>query len=101
MAVDRRAEISREHSRSYRVAEGPNKLGTVIMQERHRMAPVEQRELCLPMAEGELMTGDCVEPRSMTSSSLIARVLERENLIHALKQVKHFRDLGLPELAAR
>ena len=34
------------------------------------------------------MTGDCVEPRSTTGSLLMTRVLERENLIHALKQVK-------------
>lgn len=46
------------------------------------------------MAEGELMAGDCVEPRSTTSSSLMARVLERENLIRALKQVK--RNKGAP-----
>ena len=32
MAVDRRAEVSRGHSRPYRVAEGLNKSGTVIMQ---------------------------------------------------------------------
>lgn len=40
------------------------------------------------------MAGDCVEPRSTTSSSLMARVLERENLIRALKQVK--RNKGAP-----
>lgn len=33
MAVDRGAEVSRGHSRPYRVAEGLNKSGTVIMQE--------------------------------------------------------------------
>ncbi len=33
MAVDRGAEISRGHSRLFRATEGPNKLGTVIMQE--------------------------------------------------------------------
>ena len=33
MAVDRTAEVSRGHSRSTRMTEGPNKLGTVIMQE--------------------------------------------------------------------
>ena len=58
------------------------------------MAPVEQRELCLPTAEGEPVAGDCVEPRFQTSSSLMARVLERENLIRALKQVK--RNKGAP-----
>ena len=30
------------------------------------------------MAEGELMAGDCVEPRFRASSSLMARVLERD-----------------------
>lgn len=58
------------------------------------MAPVEQRELCLPMAEGEPEAGDCAEPRSRAISSLMARVLERNNLIHALKQVQ--RNKGAP-----
>lgn len=58
------------------------------------MAPVEQRELCLPAAEGELTAGDCVEPRSRANSSLMARVLERENLVRALQQVK--RNKGAP-----
>lgn len=58
------------------------------------MASVKQRKLCLPMAEGEGMTGDRVEPRSTTSSSLMVRVLERDNLIRALKQVK--RNKGAP-----
>ena len=58
------------------------------------MASVEQRKLCLPMAEGELMAGECVEPRSTTTSSLMACVLERENLIRALQQVK--RNKGAP-----
>ncbi len=58
------------------------------------MASVEQRELCLPMAEDEPMAGDCVEPRSETCSSLMVRVLDRENLIRALKQVK--RNKGAP-----
>ena len=61
---------------------------------RHRMASVEQRKLCLPMAEDELMSGDCVGPKSTTRSSLMARVLERENLIRALQQVK--RNKGAP-----
>ena len=58
------------------------------------MASVERRKLCLPTAEDELMAGDCVEPRSTTSSSLMTRVLERDNLIRALKQVK--RNKGAP-----
>ncbi len=58
------------------------------------MASVEQRELCLPMAEDEPMAGDCVEPRSETCSSLMVRVLDRENLVRALKQVK--RNKGAP-----
>ncbi len=40
------------------------------------------------------MAGDCVEPRSETCSSLMVRVLDRENLIRALKQVK--RNKGAP-----
>ena len=58
------------------------------------MASVEQRKLCLPMAEGELMVGECVESRSTTVSSIMACVLERENLIRALQQVK--RNKGAP-----
>ena len=58
------------------------------------MASVKRRKLCLPMAEDELMTGDGIEPRPTTSLSLMARVLERENLIRALKQVK--RNKGAP-----
>ena len=58
------------------------------------MAPVEQRELCLPKAEGEPVSGDCVDSRSTASSSLMARVLDRDNLVRALKQVK--RNKGAP-----
>jgi group II intron reverse transcriptase/maturase len=58
------------------------------------MASVEQLELCLPLAEDELDSGDRVEPKSETESSLMLRVLERENLIRALKQVK--RNQGAP-----
>ena len=52
------------------------------------MASVEQCELCLPVAEDEPSTGDRTEPRPAACSSLMARVLDRENLLRALKQVK-------------
>ena len=58
------------------------------------MASVEQLELCLPAAEDEPSAGDRIEPRSNACSSLMARVLERENLVRALKQVK--RNKGAP-----
>ena len=58
------------------------------------MASVEQRELCLPEAEDEPSTGDRIEPRPTACSSLMARVLERDNLVRALKQVK--RNKGAP-----
>lgn len=58
------------------------------------MASVKQHELCLPAAEDEPNAGDRIEPRSKGCSSLMARVLERENLIRALKQVK--RNKGAP-----
>jgi RNA-directed DNA polymerase len=58
------------------------------------MASVEQRELCLPEAEDEPSTGDRIEPRPTACSSLMARVLERGNLVRALKQVK--RNKGAP-----
>ena len=52
------------------------------------MASVEQLELCLPLAEDEPSTGDRIEPRPAACSSLMARVLDRDNLMRALKQVK-------------
>jgi len=58
------------------------------------MASVEQLELCLPLAEGEPEAGDRVEPRPKTGSSMMVRILERENLVRALKQVK--RNKGAP-----
>jgi RNA-directed DNA polymerase len=58
------------------------------------MASVEQRDLCLPEAEDEPSTGDRIEPRPTACSSLMARVLERDNLVRALKQVK--RNKGAP-----
>lgn len=58
------------------------------------MASVEQRALCLRLAEDEPSTGDRIEPRSTACSSLMARVLDRENLMRALKQVK--RNKGAP-----
>jgi group II intron reverse transcriptase/maturase len=58
------------------------------------MASVEQLELCLLPAEDELNAGDRIEPRPTACSSLMARVLDQENLMHALKQVK--RNKGAP-----
>jgi len=58
------------------------------------MASVEQLELCLPCAEDEPAAGDRTEPRSQTCSSLLSRVLERDNLMRALNQVK--RNKGAP-----
>lgn len=58
------------------------------------MASVEQLELCLLAAEDELNTGDRTEPRPTACSSLMARVLDQENLMRALKQVK--RNKGAP-----
>lgn len=58
------------------------------------MASVEQLELCLLSAEDELNTGDRIEPRPTACSSLMARVLDSDNLMRALKQVK--RNKGAP-----
>jgi group II intron reverse transcriptase/maturase len=58
------------------------------------MASVERQSPCLPVAEDEPMTGDRFEPRSTTGSALMVRVLDRDNLIRALKQVK--RNKGAP-----
>lgn len=45
-------------------------------------------------AEDEPVAGDCAEPRSTRQTSLMVHVLERDNLVRALKQVK--RNKGAP-----
>ncbi len=52
------------------------------------MAPVKQIKLSLENPEGELGMGDSTEPKSTFCSSLLNRVLERNNLVRALKQVR-------------
>ena len=46
------------------------------------------------VAEDEPVAGDCTEPRSTRQTSLMVHVLERDNLVRALKQVK--RNKGAP-----
>lgn len=46
------------------------------------------------VAEDEPVAGDCIEPRSTRQTSLMVQVLERDNLIRVLKQVK--RNKGAP-----
>ena len=58
------------------------------------MAPVKQLSLSLESPEGESEMGNPTEPKSTFCSSLIDRVLERNNLIRALKQVR--RNKGAP-----
>ena len=58
------------------------------------MAPVKQLSLSLENPEGESVTGNLVEPKSTFCSSLLNRVLERNNLLRALKQVR--RNKGAP-----
>jgi RNA-directed DNA polymerase len=58
------------------------------------MAPVKQLNLSLGNPEGELEMGDSTEPKSTFCSSLLNRVLERNNLVRALKQVR--RNKGAP-----
>lgn len=58
------------------------------------MAPVKQLNLPLGNPEGELEMGDSTEPKSTFCSSLLNRVLERNNLVRALKQVR--RNKGAP-----
>ncbi|MCP4764797.1 MAG: group II intron reverse transcriptase/maturase [Gammaproteobacteria bacterium] len=52
------------------------------------MAPVKQLNLSLDKSEGESGMGDPTEPKSTFCSSLLNRVLERNNLVRALKQVR-------------
>lgn len=58
------------------------------------MAPVKQLSLSLESPEGESEMGNPIESKSIFCSSLIDRVLERNNLIRALKQVR--RNKGAP-----
>ena len=58
------------------------------------MAPVKQLSLPLDQSEGELEMGNLIEPKSTFCSSLLNRVLERNNLVRALKQVR--RNKGAP-----
>ncbi|MCP5013352.1 MAG: group II intron reverse transcriptase/maturase [Aestuariibacter sp.] len=58
------------------------------------MAPVKQLNLSLDKSEGESGMGDPTEPKSTFCSSLLDRVLERNNLVRALKQVR--RNKGAP-----
>ncbi len=58
------------------------------------MAPVKQLSLSLEGAEGESEVGNPIEPKSTFCSSLLDRVLDRNNLIRALKQVR--RNKGAP-----
>ena len=59
-----------------------------------RIAPVKQLSLSLDQSEGELEMGYLIEPKSTFCSSLFNRVLERSNLVRALKQVR--RNKGAP-----
>lgn len=58
------------------------------------MAPVKQLSLSLESPEGESEMGNSIEPKSTFCSSLVDRVLERNNLLRALKQVR--RNKGAP-----
>ena len=58
------------------------------------MAPVKQLSLSLGNPEGESEMGNPIEPKSTFCSSLLNRVLERNNLVRALKQVR--RNKGAP-----
>jgi hypothetical protein len=59
-----------------------------------QIAPDKQITLPLESPEGELGMGDPTEPKSNFCSSLLNRVLERKNLVRALKQVR--RNKGAP-----
>jgi RNA-directed DNA polymerase len=58
------------------------------------MAPVKQLSLSLVLPEGESEIGNPAEPKSDLCSSLLDRVLERNNLVRAFKQVR--RNKGAP-----
>lgn len=58
------------------------------------MAPDKQLTLSLDNPEGESEMGNSTEPKSSFCSSLLNRVLERNNLLRALKQVR--RNKGAP-----
>ena len=52
------------------------------------MAPVKQLSLPLVYPEGESEMGKPTELKSGTCSSLMDRVLDRDNLVRAFKQVR-------------
>lgn len=58
------------------------------------MAPVKQLVLSLDISEGESEMGNPIEPKSSYCSSIISRILDRNNLVRALKQVR--RNKGAP-----
>lgn len=58
------------------------------------MAPDKQLTLSLTSAEGESGMGNPIEPKSTFCSSLLNRIVERNNLRRALKQVR--RNKGAP-----
>ncbi|MTI11563.1 group II intron reverse transcriptase/maturase, partial [Sansalvadorimonas verongulae] len=58
------------------------------------MASVKQLSLSLDKPEGEPNPGNPTEPKSTLCSSLMARILDRNNLVRALKQVQ--RNKGAP-----
>ena len=58
------------------------------------MAPAKQLLLSLEVSEGESEMGNPIEPKSNYCSSIFNRVLDRNNLARALKQVR--RNKGAP-----
>ena len=58
------------------------------------MASVKQLSLSLEIPKDEPVSGDPTEPKSNSDSSLMARILDRNNLVRALKQVQ--RNKGAP-----
>lgn len=77
-----------------RATEGPNKLRAVIVSEAKSNSICRTTSVVPMKVEDESKTSDDIEPKPKTTSSLMAQVLDRDNLTRALKQVK--RNKGAP-----
>jgi RNA-directed DNA polymerase len=92
--TDRPAELGSGHSRWLLTTERPNNRGRRGFVKDKPMASDLQRELPPGWPEEERRVEERAESSPKTSESLMAQVLERENLIRALKQVQ--RNRGAP-----
>jgi RNA-directed DNA polymerase len=83
-----RGEVSRGHSRRPPAAEGPNDERQRTMTKRDGNASDHLHMQAAAKPQDELAAGSPGQPESIHTQALLAHVLERANLQHALKQVR-------------